>query len=181
MIAVNKAGDSVVSFNGNGAQILTVPAAPVNLANNNASTTATQIALTWSTSPTNGGSIVIDYKVEYDAGNGNGVYSTLATGVTPLSYIATGLTVGKTYSFKVYARNIVGYSLGSDPVSPAILAAQIPDTPLAPTTTIAGDYVNITWAAPSAQGSPITAYLITVRQSDLTTYTLSLSSCDGST
>jgi len=34
VIAVNKAGNSVTSSNGNGAQILTTPAAPVNLANN---------------------------------------------------------------------------------------------------------------------------------------------------
>lgn len=123
VIAVNKAGNSITSSNGNGAQILTIPAAPVNLANNPTSTTATQIAITWSISPTNGGTPVIDYKVEYDAGAGNSVYTTLATGVTSTSYIATGLTAGTTYSFKVYARNAVGYSLGSDPVSPSILAA----------------------------------------------------------
>ena len=99
MIAVNLAGNSVTSPNGNGAQILTIPTSPVNLANNAASTTATQIALTWSISPTNGGTQVIDYKVVYDAGTGNSQYTTLATGVTSVSYIATGLTPGKTYSF----------------------------------------------------------------------------------
>jgi len=43
----------------------------------------------------------------------------------------------------VYARNALGYSLESNTAT--ILAAQIPDTPDAPTTTINGDYVDLTW------------------------------------
>jgi len=66
--------------------------------------------------------------------------------VTDLTYTALGLTAGKTYSFKVYALNSVGYSLGSNPRS--ILAAQKPDTPDAPSTIIAGDFVKVTWTAP---------------------------------
>jgi len=37
----------------------------------------------------------------------------------------------------------------------------------------------ITWDLPNIRGSPITAYKITIRQSDLVTYTESLATCDG--
>lgn len=77
---------------------------------------------------------MLDYKISYDAGRGDSVYDTLDTQVTSLTFTATLLTAGTTYSFKVYARNSQGYSLGSNPVS--ILAAQVPDTPSAPITTI---------------------------------------------
>ncbi len=121
---------------------------------------------------------MIDYKIMYDGGSGSGTYTTLATGVTSLTYTATGLTAGTTYAFKVYSRNSDGFSFGSSSVS--ILAAQVPDTPSAPTTTIEGNFVKIAWTAPFAEGSPITAYLITLRQSDSTTFSLELSNCDGS-
>lgn len=77
---------------------------------------------------------MIDFKIMYDGGSGSGTYTTLATGVTSLTYTATGLTAGTTYAFKVYSRNSDGFSFGSSSVS--ILAAQVPDTPSAPTTTI---------------------------------------------
>lgn len=88
------------------------------------------------------------------------------------------LTEGHTYSFKVQARNSVGYGAISDPVS--ILAAQIPDQPSPPLTTINGDNVDVTWDLPDYRGSPITSYVITFRESDLLTYTEYLPTCDGS-
>lgn len=77
----------------------------------------------------------------------------------------------------MYSRNAAGYSLESNTV--AILAAQIPDTPSAPTSTINGDYVDITWPEVFAQGSPITELNIQIRQSDGATYSLDLANCDG--
>ena len=44
-----------------------------------------------------------------------------------------------------------------------ILAAQIPDKPLAPTTTFDRTTVKITWAAPFEQGSPITGYQVFIK------------------
>jgi hypothetical protein len=48
-----------------------------------------------------------------------------------------------------------------------VLAAQLPDQPSPPTTSIAGSNVNILWELPEIRGSPITAYTIKVRESDL--------------
>lgn len=39
--------------------------------------------------------------------------------------------------------------------------------------------MTVAWSAPSANGSPIIAYKIEIRESDLVTYTESLSDCDG--
>lgn len=68
----------------------------------------------------------------------------------------------------------------SDSVS--ILAAQIPAVPTAPVTTWykETDEVVVSWVAPDNGGSPITSYTIFIRQSDLTTYTEGIVTCDGS-
>lgn len=72
----------------------------------------------------------------------------------------TGLTADVVYSFRVYSRNVVGTSLVSNQV--AIRAAAKPDTPVAPTTTINNDYVDVTWESVYNGGSPLTAYTITI-------------------
>lgn len=58
----------------------------------------------------------------------------------------TGLTAGIVYSLRVQARNLVGYSDYSAFAN--ILAAEEPDAPEAPTTTISGSNVIIDWNEP---------------------------------
>jgi len=53
------------------------------------------------------------------------------------SYTVTGLTASVTYTFKVQSRNSFGYSAYSTPV--AILSAQTPNIPAAPSTSFIGD------------------------------------------
>jgi len=48
--------------------------------------------------------------------------------VLTLNYVATGLTPGLTYKFKVQARNPVGFSTDSSLLS--VLAAKTPEAPL---------------------------------------------------
>lgn len=64
--------------------------------------------------------------------------------------------MGVTYRFKVAARNWYGYSSLSDPVS--ILAAEEPQKPAAPTTTLVGPNVVINWSEPLDGGSEILYY-----------------------
>lgn len=86
--------------------------------------------------------------------------------------------MGTAYNFKVVARNAFGFSADSNIVN--ILQAEYPHVPVAPTTIVVSDTsVIIDWEAPSAQGSPITAYTISIRQSDGLTYDTELTSCDG--
>ena len=155
---------------GNGGVILTIPDSPINVANVPSSTTATQIGLVWADGLENGGSDIIDYRVQYDQGTSN--FINLESNILTRNYDAKSLQVGVTYRFRIQARSIFGYSLSSQVVS--ILAAQIPDQPVAPITIFNRDFVKIDWLAPFAQGSPITSYKIYVRESDSVSFSLEL-------
>jgi len=97
--------------------------------------------------------------------------------LTVATYTATGLTENVVYSFKVKAKNLVGFSLESDPIS--IRAATVPLTPIAPTTSVQSSDVKVTWVNPDNGGSPFTAYRVTVKQND-NTFSEETVTCDGS-
>ena len=99
VIATNVIGESLPSDEGNGAQILTNPDAPLNLQNEASITQANQIGLTWSEGTDNGGSSVIDYTVSFKAAAAS-TYTT-KSGVTGLLTTLTSLTQGITYDIKV--------------------------------------------------------------------------------
>lgn len=98
--------------------------------------------------------------------------------MTQTSYTVSGLTLGTTYLFTVEARNTNGYSTESSEVT--ILHAMAPETPSTPTSSNSGTNVLIDWNAPSDNGSTISSYTITIRQSDGTTYTEDSTNCNGS-
>jgi hypothetical protein len=105
-----------------------------------------------------GGSPIIDYRVSFDQSTGE--YVVLGSGLLTRSYSTTvTLTPGKTYNFKVEARNSVGYSDLSS--VRAIIASQIPDVPLAPVTSRVESTILVTWKAPEFNGgATITSYVI---------------------
>jgi len=74
----------------------------------------------------------------------------IATAVTSTQYTATGLTAGKTYTFKVEARNSYGISSASAPKS--ILCTAVPFAPSVPTSTVVGNEVVLSWNAPVSNG-----------------------------
>jgi len=80
--------------------------------------------------------------------------------------------------FKVAARNQVGTGAYSDPFS--ITAATVPSQPSAPTTTLdaAEENVTISWNAPSANGSSITGYRISI-ETNSGSYQQEATNCDG--
>lgn len=102
----------------------------------------------------------------------------LGAGITSTEYIATGLTADTVYAFRIQARNAVGYSADSDPVS--IRAAAIPDTPTNPTNTLNGIAVDFSWDSIYDGGSPILSYTISIRESNEFKWTTELVNCDGS-
>lgn len=53
--------------------------------------------------------------------------------------------------------------------------------PSAPTTTISGALIIVTWTAPYNGATAITAYTVTIRQSDGVTYTADNTNCNGAT
>lgn len=74
-----------------------------------------RIGLIWEDGPNNGGTQVLDYEIWYDQSTSD--YIVLTTQLTEQTFTATGLFSGTTYTFKVRARNTVGYSDFSDEFS----------------------------------------------------------------
>lgn len=66
------------------------------------------------------------------------------------SYTDTTITGGNTYRFRIKAKNKYGWGPESDILS--VIAAAVPSTPAAVTTTVSGTNVIIDWTAPSANG-----------------------------
>jgi hypothetical protein len=88
----------------------------------------------------------------------------LASGLTDLNYLATGLIFGVTYQFKVEARNSYSYSPYSDTIT--LLCAFKPDPPLVITTTNNNDLITVAWDDSIANGYPIHEYKIYILESD---------------
>ncbi len=154
-----------------------LPDSPKNLQNDVAVTKSGVVGLTWSAGVYNGGSPIIDYRVSYHIDSEP--YSYLITEVATTFYTSNALVANSVYTFKVEARNALGYSDFSSEV--VIRAAAKPDTPAVPVTTVVSNTdAVITWVAPFNGGSPITSYTILIRQSDDVSYSTELTSCDGS-
>ena len=101
----------------------------------------------------------------------------LASGVTDTAYLATGLTFGVTYEFKIESRNSYGYSGYSETIT--LLCAFKPDPPLTASTANSNALVTIAWGEPIANGSPITAYKILVEEKGTGVFTQESVDCDG--
>lgn len=156
--------------------MIIVPDAPINLLNDQSITNRYRIGFTWDAGFSDGGIEVLDYRVSYD--QSFGVWTYLQDQIQVLEYTtALSLTEGNTYSFKVEARNEVGYSEYSEVIS--ILAGQIPETPNAPTTTSVGSNTLISWDAPDDGGTSIIAYTISIELKDGLSYAEELVNCDG--
>lgn len=150
VVAINYYGESIESDQGNGAIILLVPDSPINLQDNVDVTTAYVIGFTWEDGTSTGGQPILDYRILWD--QSTQTYETLDEGILPKSYqTKVTLTPGAFYSFKVEARNSVGYSLPSAELT--ILCAQPPDQPEPPVTTTLESSIVLTWEAPWTGGS----------------------------
>ena len=123
-----------------------------------------RVRLTWSAPSSTGGSPVTDYVIQR-SWNGGRTWVSLSDGVsTSRVYIASGLTNGARYWFRVAARNEVGWG----PASNVVLAtprATIPSAPrfltAAVGTGVGSGRVRLSWVAPSSSGGlPITDYVV---------------------
>jgi len=96
-------------------------------------------------------------------------WTAVASGILTKSYVVTGLTTGKTYRFRVQARNSIGFSTTSNEIQAT--AAVVPAAPNSPSTIVNVNNVIISWNAPSTNslvtyGSAITNYTVFIRWSD---------------
>ena len=121
--------------------------------------------------------MIIDYTIDWD--QGTGTYVQLQTGVTTTSFTKTALSAGTTYKFKVSARNSIG--TGATSTEFTIVAATIPSTLAAPTTSYDGatDTVTIDWTTPTDEGGlTITGYVLQIQHAD-NTWSQETANCDG--
>jgi len=146
--AQNSAGDGAVS---NTASItpMAVPGAPIGVSATRSNGSAT-VAFT---APAANGSPITGYTVTTSPG-------AVAQWCTTSPCTIGGLSNGTTYSFSVTASNSVG--VGPASTSNAVVPSTVPAA-VAAITVVAGDgSAVVTFAAPAANGSPITLYSITV-------------------
>ncbi len=123
-----------------------------------------QVSLTW-TAPSDNGSAITDYIVQYRVNTPQGSWNTFADGTsTSTSATVTGLTNGTAYDFQVAAVNAIGtgpYS-ASDTETPAT----VPGAPTQNDPTVdSGTQITVDWTAPGSNGgSAITNYDIRYRE-----------------
>lgn len=120
------------------------------------------VGFTWEQGLENGGSLVLDFSIYYD--NGDGTAELIKTQYTQLNYMIDTLQPGVTYGFWIKARNEFGFSDSSEIFY--ILCATVPDPPVAPLTVTVASDVTISWALPNENGSPITSYKVFLRAHD---------------
>lgn len=117
------------------------------------------MTLVWEEGLSNGGSTVIDYRLSYDNNSGSD-FLILENDILELQYDVVDLTEGLTYKFKLQARNTFGLSAYTEEL---ILDIGFkPEQPVAPSTVVVANSVLVSWVAPWDNGSPITAYRITL-------------------
>ena len=164
---------SAVNAAGTGAASATVTATPRTKPGAPQSVTAVvapasgvgsgQVKVSWSAPTSNGGSPITAYVVQRST-NGTTWATVATTGATARSHLATGLSNGIRYYFRVLARNAVGDTASATvsatprtrPSAPRSVVAVV-----APAPTVGSGQVGIGWLAPaSTGGSPITGYVI---------------------
>ena len=141
-----------------------VPDPPTGLTK--VSTSKTSVAFSWTEPSNNGGSVVTDYQIEWDAGNpalADSAFTILsATSYTVSSFsVTSGLTTGTSYRFRVRTLNDAGLSEPSSPLF-SIYAATAPVAPSTPTVSFQNEEtITIVWVEPTDTGGlPITGYVV---------------------
>lgn len=176
------------SATASGVEVETVPT-QMGAPSEGPSTNEYQIEVLWAaltTTAETGASAILSYNLQGHAGAADtpgAVWESLAGDLSEYpgtSYTVTsGIVEGATYSYRVRAQNLWGWGAASPTVE--LVASTRPDQVATPTTSINPDTggLVISWVAPAAHGSPITAYLIEVRDRVASQW-IADSSCDGS-
>ena len=154
VIAINAAGNSLVSSPSSAVTPRTVPGAPTAVA-----TTAgnTEVILTWSAPTSDGGSAITGYSV---TSSPSVTAPAGCTNINALTCTYTGLTNGTAYTFIVTAINGAG-TVAADPTA-AVTPRTLPDAPTSLTAVAGNARVTLSWSAPvSNGGAAITGYTVT--------------------
>jgi SdrD B-like protein/fibronectin type III domain protein len=118
-----------------------------------------RVRLTWQAPLLPGGYPITDYVIQRSS-NGGSTWVSLSDGVsTGRSYVASGLTNGQSYRFRVAARNALGW--GTVSAVTAIPRATIPSASRSLTALPGSRQVVLSWNLPSSNGGlRITDYVV---------------------
>src|SRR5881409_3258636 len=158
--AINSVGTGSPSATASSTTLSVAPSSPTGLTAT-ASSSSSQINLSWTAPADNGGSAITGYKIERSTDGGT-TWSVLVanTGSAATSYSDTGLTHTTSYAYRISAINSVGTSSTSSTASATTLAVA-PSTPTGLTATAASSsQISLSWTAPNNGGSTITGYKI---------------------
>ncbi|WP_298856408.1 Ig-like domain repeat protein [uncultured Aquimonas sp.] len=146
---------------------------------------AGQATVNW-TAPANGGSPIIGYTLEI-SGNGGSSWSDAPGACAPAtteastatSCVASPLTPGAGYEFRVRAINAIGASSFSDASTTIVILAATPDAPTDVGATAGNQSATVDWTAPTNDGgAAITSYTVTGSPSGTCTATAPATTCD---
>ena len=136
--------------------VVTAPGAPRAL---RATPRNASVGLSWTAPVSTGGAAVTDYVVQFRR-TGTSSWTTFADGVrSTRSAVVTGLVNGRSYQFRVAAKNSVGTGAFSTAVSTT--PRTVPGAPRSVAVTAARGALVLSWKAPSSNGgSAITDYQV---------------------
>ena len=121
-----------------------------------------QINLSWNPPTSNGSPPVTGYKIDYKLDSGNFTNIVSNSGNSFTAYSHTGLQVGHTYTYRVFAINSVGTSNSSNTAtSTTVQITAVPGSPTLSASPSSATSASLSWTPPTNDGgSAITGYKI---------------------
>jgi predicted alpha-1,2-mannosidase len=116
------------------------------------------ITVAWAAPDYDGNSPLTGYTVTLSGGPVT--IAPKVVGADTLSTTFSGLKRGYEYGVEVVATNALGDSPANSYATTVPIAALAPVTPTAPSISVSGSAVTVSWMAPDDNGSPITAYSV---------------------
>ena len=154
--------------------LATVAKEPTNLKVTNVALRS--LSLGWSLPTSNGGSPIVDYKIEFSSNGGITWNEISHTASASRSFNVTGLLRGKTYMFRVAAINDVGVGASSATVSATTLI-DLATAPQTLTSTTSTSTAQLAWLAPADNGgASVSSYRVDYSKDGLTWVTLAAKS-----
>ena len=158
--------------------LATVAKEPTNLKVTNLALRS--LSLGWSLPASNGGSPILDYKIEFSSNAGATWNEITHVASASRSFNVTGLLRGKAYLFRVAAINEIGVGASTAAVSATTLLAPA-TAPQAFTSTSGTNAAQFSWQSPADNGgASVTAYRVEYSKDGLTWVTLAAKSTSAS-